>query len=221
MLVVLLHGLARTSLSMWQMESALERAGYEVCNVSYPSRSHSVEVLAREFVAPAVARCFPDRGQPVNFVTHSLGGIIVRQLAADGQVGRLGRVVMLGPPNHGSEIVDRLGGWSLFRWINGPAGADLGSAAGSVPNRLGPAPFEAGVIAGSRSWNPALSSLLPEGNDGKVSIASARLDGMQDFLVLPVSHTFLAADRRAIGQTLAFLETGRFSRTGGRDQPGR
>ena len=98
--VVLLHGLARSSGSMEQMARALEAEGYRVCNVGYPSREHPIAVLAAEHVAPALARCAPDPATPLDFVTHSLGGIIVRQLAASGAVASFGRVVMLSPPNH-------------------------------------------------------------------------------------------------------------------------
>lgn len=112
--VVLLHGLARTSDSMVRMARALEAAGYRVCNVSYPSRKHSVEVWTKDFVAPAVRACRSNESDTVHFVTHSLGGIVVRQLAKSTPDLTIGRVVMLSPPNHGSEVVDRLGTLSLL-----------------------------------------------------------------------------------------------------------
>jgi hypothetical protein len=204
---------------MHRLEAALQAAGYRVCNIAYPSRQHSVASLAAGHVAPGIARCVPESAEPVNFVTHSLGGIIVRQLAATGAVRRFGRVVMLGPPNQGSEVVDPLGTWGLFQAINGPAGAELGTTPGSLPLKLGPAPFEVGIIAGSRSINWILSSIIPGEDDGKVSVQRAKLEGMRDFIVVPASHPFLMKDEDAIRQTIRFLSCGSFEHGGGGASP--
>lgn len=209
--VVLLHGLARRAWSMSSVDSALARNGYRVCNVSYPSRRHDIETLAVDYVAPAIRRCFPDANAPVSFVTHSMGGIVVRQLAATRAVASIGRVVMLGPPNGGSEIIDRVGNWRLFRWFNGPAGSELGTSPESLPKRLGPAPFEVGIVAGNGSHASILSRLIPGPNDGKVSVASTELEGMADFIVLPTKHTFMTRNAEVIRQAIAFLETGAFA----------
>jgi pimeloyl-ACP methyl ester carboxylesterase len=197
------------------MQEALEMDGYRVCNVEYPSRDHSIEILAAEFVAPAIAKCFPNGGdKPIHFVTHSLGGIIVRQLAATHAVPNLGRVVMLSPPNHGSEVVDKLGGFKLFGWINGPAGNELGTNPASAPLRLGPATFELGVITGARTVNPFLSMMIPGKDDGKVAINNAKLAGMADFLVLRCSHPMIMKSPHAIDQTLYFMHHGAFLHPG-------
>ena len=209
--VVLLHGLARTSDSMSRMAHALEAAGYHVCNVSYPSRKHSIETLATDFVAPAVRTCRASETDTVHFVTHSLGGILVRQLAKSEPDLKIGRVVMLSPPNHGSEVVDRLGTWTLFMLINGPAGIQLATGEEYLPRTLGPASFDVGIITGNRTINPILSLLIPGDDDGKVSIESARLEGMSDFRVIPSSHPFIMNNERAIAQTLAFLAKGKFT----------
>ena len=153
--------------------------------------------------------------EPVSFVTHSLGGIIVRQLAATRAVDHFGRVVMLGPPNHGSEVVDALGDWYVFKALNGPAGQQLGTSADSLARSLGSAEFPVGIIAGDRSINWILSAIIPGEDDGKVSIESAKLEGMRDFIVLSASHPFLMNDRRAIEQTIHFLARGCFVREGG------
>jgi triacylglycerol lipase len=209
--VVVLHGLARTSDSMSRMVGALETAGYHVCNVSYPSRKHSIEVLAADFVAPSVRACRPSEADTVHFVTHSLGGIIVRQLAKSHADLRIGRVVMLSPPNHGSEVVDTLGSLSLFTFINGPAGLELDKGEEFMPRILGPASFDLGIITGSRTVNPILSLMIPGDDDGKVSIQSAKLEGMKDFCVIPATHPFIMNNERAIGLALAFLAEGRFA----------
>ena len=209
--VVLLHGLARSASSMHDLAQALEGAGYHVCNVAYPSREHSIAELSSRFVAPGIARCVQNAAEPANFVTHSLGGIIVRELAKAGSVQTFGRVVMLGPPNHGSEVVDALGDWYIFGAINGPAGGELGTSKDSVPQQLGPAPFQVGIVAGNRSINWINSLMIPGPDDGKVSVESAKLEGMQDFVIVRASHPFLMKDRDVIEQTIRFLTSGCFA----------
>lgn len=207
--VVLLHGLIRSSASMEKMADALTAQGYDVCNIDYPSTAYPVETLATDHVLPAIKACAGDNA-PISFVTHSLGGILVRQLRASGAPLVFGRVVMLGPPNGGSEVVDKLGGLALFQWMNGPAGNQLGTVSG-LPVQLGATDLDVGIIAGNSTINPLLSLLIPGDDDGKVAIEHAKLDGMRDFIVLPVSHPFLMRDDEVIAQTLQFLQNGRFT----------
>lgn len=210
--VVLLHGLARTSNSMGKMQKALTAAGYRTCNIGYPSTKATVEELATIHVLPAIRDCVPDSTTRLSFVTHSMGGIILRQLVADDSLKHVGRVVMLGPPNAGSEVTDKLKRNWLYRQVNGPAGDQLGTRPDDVPKRLGSVDFELGVIAGNRSINPILSMMIPGPDDGKVSIENAKLDGMRDFLVLETTHTFMMRNRRTIAEVLHFLARGEFSR---------
>jgi hypothetical protein len=196
---------------MQRMESALQEAGFRVCNIAYPSRDHSVAELASQHVAPRISECASDPDEPIHFVTHSLGGIVVRQLASTERVWTFGRVVMLGPPNHGSEVVDAIGDWRVFGAVSGPAGGELGTATDALPQRLGPVPFEAGIIAGSSSINWINSAIIPGEDDGKVSIDSAKVEGMRDFVLVATSHPFLMADDAVIEQTLRFLTTGCFA----------
>jgi triacylglycerol lipase len=211
--VVLLHGLGRGPASMWPLARSLERAGYEVVNIAYPSQRAPISELAELALAPI----FDDRkdGRRVHVVTHSLGGILVRRYLKDrGAPAALGRVVMLAPPNAGSEIVDTLGDWRVYAWINGPAGLDLGTAPDHAPAALGPLPAggEVGVIAGDRSWNPLFSALIPGPDDGKVAVARTHVAGEADHLTLPYSHTWLMNRRETRRQVAAFLRDGRFAR---------
>jgi len=208
--VILIHGLGRTPLSMKRLEWMLERAGYRVVNFSYPSRRFSVEQLAEEYLDKAVAA--QSQAGRIHFVTHSMGGIILREYLANHAATNLGRVVMLAPPNHGSELADRLGKCAVGRWILGPAGCELGTSASELPERLGPAHFELGVIAADSQLHRWFHHVFSGPNDGKVSVQSAQLDGMADFLVVPGSHTWITWRAATSRQILAFLENGHFAR---------
>jgi pimeloyl-ACP methyl ester carboxylesterase len=209
--VVLLHGLARTSTSMNKMQRELENAGFSTANIDYPSREHTVEELADIAVAEGLEACRDAEGlERIHFVTHSLGGILVRQYLSTNEIAELGRVVMMGPPNQGSAAVDELIDVPGFDWLNGPAGRQLGKGEDSVPLKLGPADFELGVIAGNRTIDPVTSAVLENPDDGRVSVDDTRLDGMADFVVVEHSHAFMMRMRRPIELTIEFLRTGSF-----------
>lgn len=209
--VVLLHGLSRSENSMRVLQGVLDLHGYRVVNETYPSQDTLIGDLVA-YVERSAARCGTER---LHFVTHSLGGILVRAWLAQGHPPNLGRVVMLAPPNHGSEIVDTFAESDLMRrllvWYNGPTVPQLGTDAGSVPNRLPTrVDFDLGVIAGDIPINPLGPIVIDGPNDGTVSVASTMIDGMRDHIVINASHTLIMLNPVAIAEVLEFLHNGVF-----------
>lgn len=219
--VILLHGLCRTPASMRKMQKALEAEGYAVHVPGYESRKYNIDTLSTQVIpaamqSPTLADC-----RRIHFVTHSLGGILVRNYFSrypDERANlKLGRVVMLAPPNQGSEVTDHIRHWAIYRWLNGPAGMELGTDSDSQPKRLGPANFEVGIITGNLTINWINSFLMiPGPGDGKVSLESAKLEGMKDYLVLPTSHPFVMKNGKVMKQVKAFLKEGRFTASSSR-----
>ena len=212
--VVLLHGMGRSAWSMSRLACSLERDGYEVLNLWYPSRSMALPAIARDWLPQRLASTAA--APRIHFVTHSMGGILVRAwLRECGAPANLGRVVMLAPPNAGSELSDRLHGFAPARWWTGVNLGLLRTGADSLPQQLGAWPAgtsELGIIAGRTSLNPFFGASLPKPHDGKVSVASTHLAGETDHLVVPFSHTWLAWRDHTHRQVKAFLQRGRFDR---------
>jgi len=210
--VILLHGLARTASSMEKLANTLEEVGYSVANIDYPSRHHAIPTLAKMAIDQGLSECREKEATTINFVTHSLGGILVREYLNKQPIEELKRVVMLGPPNQGSEVVDKLKNVPGFKALNGPAGLQLGTSKKDIPKQLGAVNFDTGIIAGTRSINLILSGYLPGIDDGKVTVENAKVAGMKDFMTLPVTHPMMMNNDNVIDQTLHFLRQGYFKR---------
>lgn len=214
-IVVLVHGLGRTSWSMAPLAWAARRRGYRVRNWGYRSRGGTIADHGAALAAMLQKLAETESG-PIHVVTHSLGGIVVRAAlqheSASAWRGRLGRIVMLAPPNHGSELADRFAVWPVTRRVLGPAGVALGTGESSVPQTLGALPpgVEVGVIAGDRTFDPILGRLMPGPHDGKVSVASTHVEGMTDHRVVHRGHTFLMLAPDVQSAVFGFLERGRF-----------
>lgn len=207
--VVLLHGLARVSNSMGELEEKLARAGYFAVNISYPSRSFAIDILATDAVGRGISSCRDHNTPVIHFVTHSLGGILLRYFQQHFGIPELGRVVMLGPPNQGSPLVDNLLPIPGFGFITGPTGSALGTQS-EVLAELDPVNFDLGVIAGTSNINPLNFLFFSEPNDTIVSVDSTKVDGMRAHIVLPVTHTFMMRNDAVIDHTIHYLKTGAF-----------
>lgn len=207
--VILLHGLARVSNSMGELETKLQRAGYIAINISYPSRSHPIGELAADAVGRGLKACRDHHTPAIHFVTHSLGGILVRYYEQYTGIAELGRVVMLGPPNQGSPIVDDLLPVPGFGFITGPTGSALGTES-QIFAELGPVNFDLGVIAGDTNVNPLNFLFFSGPNDTIVSVESTRVEGMRAHIVLPVTHTFMMRNNTVIDNAIHYLKTGNF-----------
>jgi predicted alpha/beta hydrolase family esterase len=228
-LVVVLHGLGVTHHAMGRIARALAGAGYNVASATYPSRSMPLERIASEWLPGLLDRHNAGAARRAHFVTHSLGGIVVQLwLREKGAPTNIGRVVMIAPPNQGSEVPDHFRGRgsalrALFRLVAGANASRLGTDDGSAPRSLSrgefPAGVELGVIAGNRWVNPFFLPWFEGESDGTVSVASTRLAGMRDHIVMPHSHTGLIMRRAVAEQALHFLREGKFQHGANRGKP--
>ena len=207
--VVLLHGLHRTSWSMGTLARAFEQRGHRVLNIDYPSTRDSIAAHA-DRLARIIDDAYDAHGGALSVVTHSMGGIVLRAYADRYGPDRIGRVVMLAPPNEGSEIVDEIGDTWWFQAIMGPAGTELGTDSSSTPSLLPPVPFELGVIAGDAERELPFSGMLEGADDGIVGVERTKVAGMSDFLVVPFGHTFIMNRAEVIEHTITFIESGSF-----------
>ena len=209
--VILLHGMGRTAYSMRKMERFLSSKEYNVINFGYASKENDIEHIAAQLDDVILKEC-KDTEKKIHFVTHSLGGIVVRFYLKDKKKERIGRVVMLAPPNKGSELADWLKNSAFYEWIVGPSGQQLGTDNDSIPLQLGSIDFELGIIAGDKSLNPLFSSKIPGPDDGKVSVESTKIKGMKDFIVVHSSHTFIMNNDEVQRQVDFFLKNGFFDK---------
>ena len=208
--VVLLHGLNRSWRAMGKMAEALQAEGFSTANVDYPSQQGTVETLAPIAVGSGLDQCRNSGADKIHFVTHSMGGILFRYAHGVEPIPELGRVVMLGPPSQGSEVVDITRNWAVATMFSGEAGKQLGTNEDDIPANLNPIDFELGIVAGTGSINPFMSAVLPEADDGKVTVERTKVDGMADFLVVTKSHRTLMKSDAVIQNTAAFLHSGHF-----------
>lgn len=193
--IVLLHGLGRTSLSMKLLASRLSKQGYNTININYSSRKHKIEYLA-DYLKKQLQKNCQEKNKKINFVTHSMGGIIVRYFLANNKLKKLNRVIMLAPPNQGSELATIISKNKVARHIMGPALEQLKADPKSFINLIKDPNYEIGIITGKY--------------DKKVSIKEAQLKNMKDFLVVPKFHSFIMNSKKVTSAITNFLQNGNF-----------
>ena len=206
--VILLAGLNNSTLNMKRLEWSLRRAGYHVVNLPYRSHYGNIAQIADHYLPPVIAQIPPHA--KIHFVTHSMGGIILRQYLSNHDLPNLGRVIMIAPPNHGTPIADFFRRHWWGRLFLGPAGRELGTSPSDAPQRL-PAPhFPFAVIAGDFTLSPLAHFLLPEASDGTIPLESTKLPGMGDFLIVHSRHTLILWRQQTLRAVLSYLQTGSF-----------
>jgi len=203
--VILLHGLWRGWHAMEPLARELHRAGFSTLNIPYPSARLPMEILA-ERIRREIEKVAD--GESLHFITHSLGGIILRMLLANEVSWQTGRIVMLAPPNGGSEIADWANRHPPLQRFLGPAGAALGSRGhpAQLPNI--PSHIETAVIMGNRSCIPLFRKLLQAENDGIVSVQNGRLEGLRGYSVINADHTFIQLHPQTLQLAIPFLKSG-------------
>jgi len=206
--VVLLHGIANIPLSMKYLENSLEKAGYKVYNLGYPSTDIPIEEAAARIREKVVSL---GEGHRINFVGHSMGNLVIRVLLADYLPG-LGRIVMIAPPNQGSFMAKRLEHLDIYRWIFGPAGQELPADNEAFFGSLPIPNCEFGIIAGGRGTESGFNPLLEGDDDGTVRVEETRLKGAADFTLVHNTHTLILFDPETVEQTIHFLKNGRFKK---------
>lgn len=216
-LVILLHGILRSKYDMLPLSHYLRRKGYDTINILYPSRSKSLEDLTEFVHEEIVSNAFYTPEKTMNFVAHSMGGLISRYYISTRRPAHLGKVVMLGSPNTGSEFADFLNNHKLlgrfYKSMFGPAGQQLITAYQHIDQGID---YPLGVIAGSRSINPLAPFVLPGAHDGIVPVERTKIDGMTDHIIMPSTHSLMMFNPKVIGQVHAFLKNARFDHDRGR-----
>lgn len=201
--VIVLHGIFRTSRSMRPVAKVLTHAGYRVHNLDYASTRYPFATLVAQ-VQEQVERLALHEGR-LHYVGYSMGGLLVRALLSKHKPTNLGCAVQLAPPNHGSEVADKFRNIWLYKKLYGPAGQQLGKDLPETSYLFAPIDYELGVIAGNLSIDPLCSRMITGEDDGKVSVASTKLVGMKDHIVVRACHTFFPSHREVHRQMLHFI----------------
>jgi pimeloyl-ACP methyl ester carboxylesterase len=207
---VLLHGIVRGRRSMQPLANFLGKEGYRTLNLGYPSTRASIEDLT-EHIQPQIAAFASSLPGKLHFVGHSMGGLLIRAQLHRFRPQNLGRVVMLGTPNQGSEVADTIKNWWSYKRLFGPAGQQLVTGLATSDQLFGQIDYELGVVAGGRSIDPLSSLIIGDPNDGRVSITRTKIPGMTDHIVVAASHAFLPVKKQVHRQVLEFLRHGRFA----------
>jgi pimeloyl-ACP methyl ester carboxylesterase len=208
--VVLVHGLWRSGFAMRSIDSHLSEQGYKTVTIDYPSTSYEIPELAENYLAPGVSACTSQGANLVHIVTHSMGGIVARYYLQNHPLPEGSHVVMLSPPNQGSELSNKFGDSWWYQWIAGPAATSLTKDESGIIEKLKPVKETIGIIAAFRNWSLWPSSWLPTPNDGTVSVESMVLEEMDDIVLVEAGHAMMRFDQEVLDQVSYFLNYGKF-----------
>ncbi|MBT4332869.1 MAG: hypothetical protein HOD64_06275 [Candidatus Cloacimonetes bacterium] len=207
--VILLHGLGDVKLSMLKLEIALKEEGYTTKNIGYSSNGETIESLAEKELSEIVERYKKIGFDKIHFVTHSMGGLIVRCYLQDHELPEGSRIVMLSPPNKGSEVADHFKESKFYNLIVGDVGQELATDS-NILSELKQIIPEIGIIAGDKSTNPYFSKIIPGEDDGRVAVDNTKLTEMKDFMIVHSTHLTIKYNDEVIRQTVFFLQNGKF-----------
>lgn len=208
--VVLVHGLWRSGFAMRSIDSHLSEQGFATVRIDYPSTAHEIPVLAENYLGPGVSSCSEQGAEKIHIVTHSMGAIVTRHYLQNNSLPQGSHVVMLSPPNQGSELSDKFGDSWWYQWFVGPAGSSLTKKENGIIEKLKPVDESIGIIAAYRNWSLWPSSWLPTPNDGTVSVESMALEEMDDFIIVEDGHAMMRFNQEVLDQISYYLSSGKF-----------
>jgi len=210
--VVLVHGLWRSGFAMRSIASDLEGHGYQTVSVDYPSTQEEIPELVQGYLLKSYEECAQTGAQKIHLVSHSMGGILVRQFLQNHTLPLGSKVVMLSPPNQGSELSEKFGESWWYQWVVGPAGVSLSTKHEGIISKLREVDEPVGIIAAYRDWSLWPNTWLPQPNDGTVSVESMKLAEMDDFILVNSGHALMRFNDEVQRQIRQFLAVGEFAR---------
>ncbi|MEI6730726.1 MAG: alpha/beta fold hydrolase [Pseudomonadota bacterium] len=207
--IIILHGIFRTERCMSGLAKFLQKSGFKVLNLGYPSTKYSLEELA-DIIHKDIESFAVNVTGKLHFVGYSMGGLLIRAYLKKYRPSNLGRVVLIGTPNYGSEVADFVKNWALYKKLYGPAGQQLITDQSDFKHIFADTDFEVGIVAGNRPLDFISSRIIKAESDGKVSLKSATLEGAKDRVIIPCSHTFFPQNKKMWLQVVHFIGYGKF-----------
>lgn len=208
--VIVLHGITKTNRIMYLLSKRIANAGFEVYNITYPYKSHTIQEIA-DFLNDKLIELGVDKKDRINIVGHSMGGLVARAYINRYKPQNLHRVVMIATPNHGSELADAMKNWWIYRLKFGnKSGQQLSTDQRELSDDLGKVNYDLGIVAGVTWVNPVFSAILPGDDDGLVSVESTKLDGMNEHIIIDFAHTLGIMYKTVSKQVISYLKYGRF-----------
>ena len=208
--VIVIHGFARRARSMDIIAAEIHKAGYEVRNVDYASLNQNITDIKEDVFEKFNQYISENQNKKIHFVGHSLGGLLIRSYLGENKINNLGSVVLMGTPNKGTPLVNEYQDKWYFSWL-GPVVSELGVDTSDFLKTLQAPYYTVGVIAGNKPYTRFATSLKGS-NDGMLTVESAQLEGMRDFIVIDVNHASMKRNPRVIEQVIHFLKHSQFKK---------